>query len=1099
MRITVNNFNGKSETEQFKVVILHSNIVNNTVDIYTSNIVTIRNHIEGLHEYLTEREIILDDNSNGVYPYYAFDQVLAPNQVHQASKNRKATLKYNTNLDLLNTHINKVIWKIPANQCQFVFNDEVSINSVYYENGYSCFSYLIVSSKDLPEYSINYKISERRYSEAVNKIICIVTLDDGIDYLFEKEVSFTVAGSGGTDNSVIIRLEEKDGALRHTVNSAGETLYLRPSVYDVDGNEIKLSDEDITLSYYANSNRIIELLPTVREDDGRYKLIFPPYDLAAKGLPLIAFELNFKISTISSKDLVIKEIIGIPFQNTKITTEIIYCGPREIVYDSSGINPAYDKTLPTVIPEELLPPQGKTRWRTDGVLSRYRIIYPTLNSDGTILLPRNSFDPLLEKYIFGLILGTGRDYIQPIIIRQNRYFSRIINEWDGSLKISDDGNYILSAAYVAGGKNAEDKFEGLLMGKLSNLALTEESLIEETGLFGYNDGVQTFGFRTKGTAFIGRSGGGRIEFDGNYGLIQSGNFNFDKWLQAPVTGSKKPIFQVKGQGYELIDDYINTGNGALFDLQSGNLFVANGVFTGEVNAASGKIGGWNLKDNTLYAEITKNDGSIQGTGFQPPEEDTIYSIAVGYSNFNDWSNAKFRVSHEGDVTSEGDMKILGTGEIAGWTFNSTSLYTGLNTSSSAPTFYLGTADIQKPISIAGSSDKTNWRLKISNNFGVDSAGELYAARGKIGSWKVGTAPMGSAYDGALYSEKNTDGYVVFLRNGGSIEVAFGVKHGISSTAADGTTTTIWTDKFYVKNNGQLYAGGGGQIAGWYFNENSFYTNSNTLYLGTQGIEANIGDYSRSGLVFKAGDNFGVNSDGNLYANDANISGQLIANNESQIGGWRINDNTISNNDITDFSVQLKSPTAFDHWTRESDVLVITDKNNQSNHFKYRTVISSDGTIINNGNESKTSEKYSGSTFIITNGMLKSSTYVEGEDTIDNIIKNQQYGVEIVGGSINFYVDDTKPKLQIDPTAIRFTNAFAITQYYGNEEDVTMQFNKLRSTDVINVQTAVQREGMAPVHYIYNTKDKTLFLILEDIIKAIHSLEGYKFLKTDMFT
>jgi hypothetical protein len=47
-------------------------------------------------------------------------------------------------------------------------------------------------------------------------------------------------------------------------------------------------------------------------------------------------------------------------------------------------------------------------------------------------------------------------------------------------------------------------------------------------LLGFNQGIHTFGFHTDGTAFIGQSGGGRIEFDGKEGTITSGNYEKSK-------------------------------------------------------------------------------------------------------------------------------------------------------------------------------------------------------------------------------------------------------------------------------------------------------------------------------------------------------------------------------------------------------------------------------------------------------------------------------------------------------------------------------------------------------------------------------------------
>jgi hypothetical protein len=108
----------------------------------------------------------------------------------------------------------------------------------------------------------------------------------------------------------------------------------------------------------------------------------------------------------------------------------------------------------------------------------------------------------------------------------------------------------MASAYVAGGKNDKNEFTGLVMGQLGTITETKETvatvaegetteatkpnyknshettpIAKETGLFGYKEGAQSFGFRSDGTAFIGPSGGGRINFDGNGGVIYSGNFD----------------------------------------------------------------------------------------------------------------------------------------------------------------------------------------------------------------------------------------------------------------------------------------------------------------------------------------------------------------------------------------------------------------------------------------------------------------------------------------------------------------------------------------------------------------------------------------------
>jgi len=111
-------------------------------------------------------------------------------------------------------------------------------------------------------------------------------------------------------------------------------------------------------------------------------------------------------------------------------------------------------------------------------------------------------------------------WIQPLYSMQNRYQIPMLNSWDGSLTIDKKNGIILSTVVGAGKKTANNTFEGVLMGEIQ-----QENEIPLMGLYGFSKGEQSFGFKTDGTAFIGKSGGGRIEFDGNYGTIKSASYD----------------------------------------------------------------------------------------------------------------------------------------------------------------------------------------------------------------------------------------------------------------------------------------------------------------------------------------------------------------------------------------------------------------------------------------------------------------------------------------------------------------------------------------------------------------------------------------------
>ena len=99
----------------------------------------------------------------------------------------------------------------------------------------------------------------------------------------------------------------------------------------------------------------------------------------------------------------------------------------------------------------------------------------------------------------------------------------MFNDWDGTLQIDESGNKILASLIGAGKKEKDNTFSGVVLGDLTTMSEGETSI--KTGVLGFNKSIETFGFHTDGTAFIGPSGGGRITFNGNEGIIESAEKN----------------------------------------------------------------------------------------------------------------------------------------------------------------------------------------------------------------------------------------------------------------------------------------------------------------------------------------------------------------------------------------------------------------------------------------------------------------------------------------------------------------------------------------------------------------------------------------------
>lgn len=97
----------------------------------------------------------------------------------------------------------------------------------------------------------------------------------------------------------------------------------------------------------------------------------------------------------------------------------------------------------------------------------------------------------------------------PIVLYRDSYAFQEINNWNGTSTITDKA-YIISPMIAAGKKNSDNQFTGVMLG-------THKQLIDSsdrTGLYGFQNGIATFGFKEDGGCFIGANETtGRIEFN----------------------------------------------------------------------------------------------------------------------------------------------------------------------------------------------------------------------------------------------------------------------------------------------------------------------------------------------------------------------------------------------------------------------------------------------------------------------------------------------------------------------------------------------------------------------------------------------------------
>lgn len=223
--------------------------------------------------------------------------------------------------------------------------------------------------------------------------------------------------------------------------------------------------------------------------------------------------------------------------------------------------------------------------------------------------------------------------------------------------------------------------------------------------------------------------------------------------------------------------------------------------------------------------------------------------------------------------------VANGGKIGGFTIGETAIYTGTVTSNADNSVALSSTDFTRTI---GSTSRIGLRFAIGDKIGITGDGVLYAhslqaSGGKIGGWNIASD--------FLYN------YSTVTTGTASTQYGFRLCVGTSQTnqiiragsrSYDGTNYGSWENKFYVRNDGYMYAVSG-NIGGWTIG-------TNTLSRGTIGTldgvflipAGSTNNYSIGGSesindwTITSGANFGVTASGAVYCSDIHATGEITA-------------------------------------------------------------------------------------------------------------------------------------------------------------------------------------------------------------------------------
>lgn len=716
----------------------------------------------------------------------------------------------------------EIEWIIPANNSMILVDEFISrVEDLEPIDGY----YHIhrfgdqdgnIRNQNSQRYRIRSFYSQN-YSN--NTIKCIITKNK-IKYTAIKELTFGPAGTSGTDYTFVLDFDGGVSAL--TLKSDYKDEEIVPAVtvtarlFDYKGQPIPdLKNKDITwyLDTDENGNLIrendfITLVPVKEENaDGTESDIKNKIEVqlkqiedennpgsmveAVKDIPLNNYTILKAILKSARQsvdnaaqgwgDYDLYAYLPIPIRSSRKYQFI--SGTDTIVYNSLGYLDDYfqnpyclhymnDEEESQIINGTWKIYSGEDReadseQNIPAIPDIYKPQLQKNSSEQYYIQPINMYveNSMKELCVVGSVQGE-KIWSQPLFVTQNKYPSSIINEWNGKLTIDNANNAILAAKIAAGKKNDDDNtFSGVMMGDWSgnDTSSAEGAITENTGIYGFQHGIASFGFRDDGTAFIGKPGAGRLEFDGTKSIIQSNK------MALGIGGLKLDFDDGSIELKNPITEFQVILKQDQWDLNKSQQFSLEGI----------------LKNCDLTLKLSQN-----------ATEDQITA----------WNNANCSAI----VNEDNKVTIKYTGEKPGL-----DLFIEIASTIIKGSILLDAAAIQTPLTV-GTNFKVNWDGSIWAKDG-DFIGHIEASSGEIGAWKIESigGNAGALHAGDINGQGGTWLYpsgqisaASIITNDGKIGGWFISESGLSSqTWTWNETTKAWESEGTVLTGGNIFITG----------------------------------------------------------------------------------------------------------------------------------------------------------------------------------------------------------------------------------------------------------------------------------------------------
>lgn len=552
--------NTEQQQEKFKAIAFYNKVP------YRSNEVVFDNEeivpSQETLEYESALQIRCEDGTNGNYLVYKQNDDIS--ETDWSTKERKLSLWFNPNPISKSeawqkvNDIDNVQWTVPTSNTMLRFNTAPETDEVAYK-------YTIASN-----YVSGY---------TNNSIACTYTVE-GRTYRATKEFTFGYKGTMGADETIVIDIVDPVGdAITIAKN---QTVKLKVSVYQ-GTEEIKDIDENgIKWDWYKAPKPEKQHIHLPKKEEELNKA-----------------EINLTVdAALTHGELYIIQVkVGELYTYYPIALKSEGCthiiGPKQVLYRSNGemqyIRDPYQLFNGEIVFTDI----------TARVIGS--------NDDYCATIVDNKLKPI-SMYIkdadtYGVILTQNNKiyWTQPILVFLNQWSSGTVNKWDGkTLEINETDGYILGSAIAVGKKNSNNSFSGVMLGDWSRTNNEADEISKQTGIYGFHEGAMSYAFKEDGTAFIGKDGKGRINFDGNNATIYSETYGLKKH---GIKIDLNDPYIIISNSYN--QDSIANSNTDTYPFQvgskfkvkwDGTIYATNGEFSGHIEADSGHIGHWEIDE-----------------------------------------------------------------------------------------------------------------------------------------------------------------------------------------------------------------------------------------------------------------------------------------------------------------------------------------------------------------------------------------------------------------------------------------------------------------------------------------------------------------------